>query len=51
MIYILSLRLVPDKVVIKNTFKRHMGYSLNLDNPQTLNEKLNWLKLYDRKDL
>jgi hypothetical protein len=26
-----------------------MGQRLNLDNPQTFNEKLNWLKLYDRK--
>ncbi|MCB0399870.1 MAG: glycosyl transferase [Winogradskyella sp.] len=50
-IYILSLRLVPDEVVIKNSFKRHMGYPLDLKNPQTLNEKLNWLKLYDRKEL
>ncbi|WP_225036344.1 ATP-grasp fold amidoligase family protein [Winogradskyella sp. SM1960] len=28
-----------------------MGYKLDLDNPITLNEKINWLKLYDRKDL
>lgn len=28
-----------------------MGYNLDLDNPKTLNEKINWLKLYDRKDL
>ena len=26
-----------------------MGYSLRLDNPQTFNEKLQWLKLYYRK--
>ena len=25
-----------------------MGYKLNLDTPQTFNEKLQWLKLYDR---
>ncbi len=25
-----------------------MGYKLNLKNPQTFNEKLQWLKLYDR---
>jgi hypothetical protein len=28
-----------------------MGYSLNLRNPRTFNEKLNWLKLYDRKPI
>ena len=26
-----------------------MGYPLNLTNPKTFNEKLQWLKLYDRK--
>ena len=28
-----------------------MGYPLNLRNPQTFNEKLNWLKLYNRNPL
>lgn len=28
-----------------------MGKKLNLDNPQTFNEKLQWLKLYDRKPI
>lgn len=50
-LYELGLRLVPDKVIIKNSFRRHMGYDLDLKNPQTLNEKINWLKLYNRKDL
>jgi hypothetical protein len=27
-------------------FKKHAGYKLNLDNPKTFNEKLQWLKLY-----
>lgn len=30
-------------------FKAHMGTRLNLDNPKTFNEKLQWLKLHDRK--
>ncbi|GAB4163091.1 MAG: ATP-grasp fold amidoligase family protein [Winogradskyella sp.] len=50
-IYILVLHLVPDELVIKNAFKRHMGYSLDLKNPKSLNEKINWLKLYDRKEV
>ena len=29
-------------------FRCKMGYSLNLDNPKTFQEKLQWLKLYDR---
>ena len=27
-----------------------VGYKLDLDNPKTFNEKLQWLKLYDRKE-
>jgi len=50
-IYILILEFIPDKVIIKSSFKRHMGYSLDLDNPKTLNEKINWLKLNHRKDI
>ena len=32
--------------VIKNQFKNALGYELNLDNPKTFNEKIQWLKLY-----
>lgn len=34
-------------------FRHHVGYKLNLDNPKTLTEKLQWLKLneYYRNDL
>ena len=35
----------PEKVV-KRVFKERMGYDLDLDNPKTYNEKLQWLKLY-----
>lgn len=28
-----------------------MGYKINLDNPQTFNEKLNWMKLYNRQPI
>ena len=40
---------MPDREFIKRKFKSCMGRPLNLDNPQTFNEKLQWLKLYDRK--
>lgn len=39
-----------DKAYLKRKFRKVFGYSLNLDNPKTLNEKIQWLKLYDRKD-
>jgi len=38
-----------DKKYIKKEFYYKMGKVLDLDNPQTFNEKLQWLKLYDRK--
>ena len=37
-----------DEEYIKQMFKLKMGYELDLDNPKTYNEKLQWLKLYDR---
>jgi len=40
--------LFPDELYIKTMFKRKLGYSLDLKQPKTFNEKLNWLKLYDR---
>lgn len=43
------LRLMPAKIVVKKTFKNRHGYSPNLKDPQTLNEKLSWMKLYDRE--
>lgn len=34
---------------LKVLYYLHMGKRLNLKNPKTLNEKMQWLKLYDRK--
>lgn len=47
----LSLRLarvIPDKEFLKIKYKLKMDKNLNLDNPRTFNEKLQWLKLYNR---
>ncbi|MBQ8066132.1 MAG: glycosyl transferase [Prevotella sp.] len=41
--------LISDRVYLKLLFPLCTGYKLNLDNPQTYNEKLQWLKLYDRR--
>ena len=43
------LKWMPDKMYLKILGRYSLGYSLNLDNPRTFNEKLNWLKLHDRK--
>lgn len=40
---------VPDKLFLKLQYRAQMGKPLNLENPKTFNEKLQWLKLYDRK--
>lgn len=37
-----------DEEYLKLKYKLVMGKELNLDNPKTFNEKLQWLKLYDR---
>ena len=42
------LRFLPDKTFIKAKYKLVTGNKLNIDNPHTYNEKLQWLKLYDR---
>lgn len=41
--------IIPDRLYLKWLFRLKMGYKLNLDNPQTFNEKLQWLKLYNRR--
>lgn len=43
--------LIPDKIFLKIFFRKKLGYSLNLKNPKSFNEKLQWLKLNDRKIL
>lgn len=42
---------IGDKAFLKLTFWARMGEKLNLDQPKTYNEKLQWLKLYDRNPL
>lgn len=39
---------LPDSVYLKLRYHFHMGKSLNLTSPKTFQEKLQWLKLYDR---
>lgn len=38
-----------DETYLKVRFRLLMGKKLNLKNPQTFSEKLQWLKLYDRR--
>ena len=42
---------MPDEKYLKKRYKLDMGVELDLNDPKTLNEKLQWLKLYNRKDI
>ena len=44
-------RMIPDKIYLELLFKRRLGKNLNLKNPTTFSEKIQWLKLYDRKPI
>ena len=43
------LKHMSDEKYLKMAFKDRMGYPLNLKDPKTFNEKLQWLKLYNRR--
>lgn len=45
------LNWVNDEKFLKIKYRLIMGKKLNLENPKTFNEKIQWLKLYDRKDI
>ena len=45
----LTARVLSDEGWCRDMFALCHGYALNLDNPRTLNEKINWLKLYNRR--
>lgn len=40
--------LIPDKLYLKKLYNSKTGERLNLKNPVKLNEKIQWLKLYNR---
>ena len=39
----------PDRLYLQIKFRLEMGEKLNLKHPKTFNEKLQWLKLYNRR--
>ncbi len=42
---------VSDKHAIEKKWKKVFGTKINLNNPSSINEKIQWLKLNDRKDI
>lgn len=43
------LNFIPDKAYLSIMFRANLGKRMNWRSPRTYNEKLQWLKLYDRK--
>lgn len=43
------LKWLPDRLYLRFVFKGMVGYKLNLKEPRTFNEKIQWIKLHDRK--
>ncbi|OUN62768.1 MULTISPECIES: ATP-grasp fold amidoligase family protein [Butyricimonas] len=41
--------LIPDKIALQVKFRKRHGYKLDFNNLNTFSEKLQWLKLYNRK--
>ena len=51
--YILLMRYgnwIPDRLYLRFLYYFYMGKKLNLKNPKTFTEKIQWLKLHDRKE-
>jgi hypothetical protein len=48
-LYLTNTRFSDEQYLVR-MFRKTQGYELNLENPKTLNEKLQWLKIHDRKD-
>ena len=46
-----QLHLLPERIYIRRTFKRTLGYNLNLENPKTINEKVQWFQQNSRTPL
>lgn len=42
---------IDDEFYLRSLFEAKLGYKLDLENPRSLCEKLQWLKLYDRNPL
>lgn len=45
------LKWLPDELFLKILFRLKVGYPLNIKNPRTFNEKLQWIKLKDHNPL
>lgn len=47
----LGERFIPDKIYLGYLYSKKFGRKINWENPVSYNEKLQWLKIYDRNPL
>lgn len=47
--YFLLYKVPSSRHVVERDFRKRHGYAPNLQTPETMNEKICWMKLYDRK--
>lgn len=43
--------ILPDKLYLSLLFRQRLGYSMDWKNPQSFNQKLQWMKLHDKNPL
>ncbi|WP_204444841.1 ATP-grasp fold amidoligase family protein [Bacteroides caecigallinarum] len=48
-LFMICCRFIPDKLYIKVVYRYKMGRWIDWDNPETFNDKLQWMKLYNRR--
>ena len=44
-----KFRTIPDSIFLEMVYYLHFGEKLNLEKPRTYNEKMQWLKIHDRR--
>ncbi len=44
-------KIIPDKIFLKILYKKRIGRKLDFKYPKTFTEKLQWMKVYDRKPI
>ena len=49
LLHLIKLEQIPDRLFLKYQYHYVFGKRLDLKHPKTYNEKLQWLKLYDRR--
>ena len=49
-VFVNLAKVLPDSIYLRMVFFSKLKRKLDLSNPRSYNEKLNWLKINDRKE-